>query len=84
MISLIQHFEADFVKSQPQNPEFRNNPEYKGLIPEIEVKLLQLVLYHYLLPYFHHMYYWDLRIQTLLPEKESPMLYHLLDENSKF
>ena len=23
MISLIQHFEAD----QPQNPEFRNNPE---------------------------------------------------------
>ena len=27
MVSLIQHFEADFVESQPQNPEFRNNPE---------------------------------------------------------
>ena len=28
MISLIQHFEADFLwKSKPQNPEFRNNPE---------------------------------------------------------
>ena len=26
-MSLIQHFEADFPKSQPQNPEFRNNPE---------------------------------------------------------
>ena len=24
MISLIQHFEADFLRSQPQNPEFRN------------------------------------------------------------
>ena len=27
MISLIQHFEADFPQSQPQNPEFRDNPE---------------------------------------------------------
>ena len=28
MISLIQHFEADILsESQPQNPEFRNNPE---------------------------------------------------------
>ena len=27
MVSLIQHFEADFLWSQPQNPEFRNNPE---------------------------------------------------------
>ena len=34
MISLIQHFEADFLckvslttESQPQNPEFRNNSE---------------------------------------------------------
>ena len=27
IISLIQHFEADFMESQPQNPEFRINPE---------------------------------------------------------
>ena len=27
MVSLIQHFKADFLWSQPQNPEFRNNPE---------------------------------------------------------
>ena len=27
MISLIQHFEADSMESQPQNPEFRINPE---------------------------------------------------------
>ena len=29
IISLIQDFEADFlsVKSQPQNPEFKNKPE---------------------------------------------------------
>ena len=31
MISLIQNFEADFLRkqkeSQPQNSEFRNNPE---------------------------------------------------------
>ena len=40
MMSLIQHFEADFlwkVESQPQNPEFRNNPENfthaLGLVP---------------------------------------------------
>ena len=26
-ICLIQHFEADFLDSQPQNPEFRNHPE---------------------------------------------------------
>ena len=27
MLSLIQHFEADFLWKNPQNPEFRNNPE---------------------------------------------------------
>ena len=28
IISLIQHFEADFMEIQPQNSEFRIHPEY--------------------------------------------------------
>ena len=60
MISLIQDFEADFLwKSQPQNPEFKNNPE--NFRQRISVKLFESALHPGQYFSFMSCHFWELK-----------------------
>ena len=57
MVSLIQHFEADFLtESQPQNPEYRINPAnfhpYNALHNSLHARLLSSADISYLYKQF--------------------------------
>ena len=57
VISLIQHFEADFLWSQPQNPEFRINPEnFHPCRKENSYKVLRFILITVTLVLFHYFF----------------------------